>query len=311
VNSPLSTLHSPLFAVRTPTAIVTDLGTEFGVEVETSGATRSHVFRGSIKVQRRSANGTGDDTGQILHENQSVRVAKDRDEKVVVASNVKSSDFIREIPRSIVKVFDLVDVVAGGNGFSGRRNRGIDSTTGQPISWAVSQLGHFPTGDGRYHRAEAMPFVDGVFVPDGRNGPVQLDSAGHAFGEFVTNTKEAGRYIWAGGVILSDDSTPSPKVETRLGNVDYASAGHGYLSLCANNGITFDLQAIRRANPGCRLLRFCAAAGNAETDSRDSGRNVYADLRVFVDGEVRFRRREINGYSGVFSIVIPIGQNDR
>ena len=31
--SPLSTLHSPLFTIRTPTATVTDLGTEFGVEV--------------------------------------------------------------------------------------------------------------------------------------------------------------------------------------------------------------------------------------------------------------------------------------
>ena len=44
----------PLFSVRTPTAIVTDLGTEFGVEVDRSGGNRSHVFRG--KVELRSAN---------------------------------------------------------------------------------------------------------------------------------------------------------------------------------------------------------------------------------------------------------------
>ena len=50
-HSPLSPLLSPLFAVRTPTAIVTDLGTEFGVEVEKSGATRSHVFQGSVEVR--------------------------------------------------------------------------------------------------------------------------------------------------------------------------------------------------------------------------------------------------------------------
>ena len=41
----------PLFAVRTPTAIVTDLGTEFGVEVGENGNTTSHVFRGSVKVE--------------------------------------------------------------------------------------------------------------------------------------------------------------------------------------------------------------------------------------------------------------------
>ena len=36
-QSPLSATPSPLFAVRTPTAIVTDLGTEFGVEVDRRG----------------------------------------------------------------------------------------------------------------------------------------------------------------------------------------------------------------------------------------------------------------------------------
>ncbi len=45
-------LHpSSLFSVRTPTAIVTDLGTEFGVEVSDEGNTTSHVFRGLVKVQ--------------------------------------------------------------------------------------------------------------------------------------------------------------------------------------------------------------------------------------------------------------------
>ena len=46
----------PLFVVRTPTAVITDLGTEFGVEVDKSGVTHSHVFRGKIEV--RPAAGT-------------------------------------------------------------------------------------------------------------------------------------------------------------------------------------------------------------------------------------------------------------
>jgi hypothetical protein len=41
--------------IRTPTATVTDLGTEFGVEVEASGATRSHVFKGEISVATGAA----------------------------------------------------------------------------------------------------------------------------------------------------------------------------------------------------------------------------------------------------------------
>ena len=53
-SNPQSLIPNPLFAVRTPTAVVTDLGTEFGVEVDKEGSTSSHVFRGSIRVQATS-----------------------------------------------------------------------------------------------------------------------------------------------------------------------------------------------------------------------------------------------------------------
>ena len=43
-DSPLSPLPSPLFSVRTPTAVVTDLGTEFGVEVDEEGRTDRTSF---------------------------------------------------------------------------------------------------------------------------------------------------------------------------------------------------------------------------------------------------------------------------
>ena len=50
-NPYTQSLPLPLFTVRTPTATVTDLGTEFGVEVSKDGYTMSHVFRGSVKLQ--------------------------------------------------------------------------------------------------------------------------------------------------------------------------------------------------------------------------------------------------------------------
>src|SRR5665647_3109483 len=62
------------FAVRTPTATVTDLGTEFGVEVDKNGATLSHVFRGSVRVQVVSGDGKVEGDATILHENESARV---------------------------------------------------------------------------------------------------------------------------------------------------------------------------------------------------------------------------------------------
>jgi hypothetical protein len=47
---------APLFAITTPTAIVTDLGTEFGVEVDGAGKTFSYVFRGVVRVEPKVGN---------------------------------------------------------------------------------------------------------------------------------------------------------------------------------------------------------------------------------------------------------------
>jgi len=63
IPSPLSPLPSPLFSVRTPTAMVTDLGTEFGVEVERSGASMAHVFQGRIEVRPASGGNFRSPTG--------------------------------------------------------------------------------------------------------------------------------------------------------------------------------------------------------------------------------------------------------
>ena len=61
-------------SVRTPTAVVTDLGTEFGVEVNKEGRTTSHVFRGTVQVQSLSADGKPEGDGTVLHESQTARV---------------------------------------------------------------------------------------------------------------------------------------------------------------------------------------------------------------------------------------------
>ena len=66
----------PHFAVRTPTATVTDLGTEFGVEVDKQGDTTSHVFRGSVRLQVASGDGKAEGAARVLHENESARVEK-------------------------------------------------------------------------------------------------------------------------------------------------------------------------------------------------------------------------------------------
>jgi len=97
VSNPQSPIPNPLFAVRTPTAVVTDLGTEFGVEVTANGETTSHVFRGSVRMQI-----VGNDKHIVLHENESARIALDDSGKPSLAAlgALHSPRFVLEMPAS-------------------------------------------------------------------------------------------------------------------------------------------------------------------------------------------------------------------
>jgi hypothetical protein len=297
---PLSTIHYSLFAVRTPTAIVTDLGTEFGVEVDREGSTTSHVFRGSVTV-RVIVGDSQQHQERVLSQNESARVESGGGNRVtVLGPSAKAPSFVREIPKLTLKTLDLADVVAGGDGFSGRRDAGIDSTTGRATSTPKLDGEPCLVGDGRYHRAQSLPLVDGVFIPEGRNRPVQVDSAGHVFNGFTNSESIAPCYVWALGPD-PDPNTPHPTMAW-LGGVDYRSAGHGLIFLHANNGVTFNLDAVRRANPACKLLRFRAVGGSTY---------LPADLWVLVDGKLRFQQTKIDKWSGPFPIAMPIGEKDR
>ena len=89
VPSPLSPLPSPLFSVRTPTAIVTDLGTEFGVEVACGGAATSRVFRGAVRIQWIGDGGRRQEA--LLGENESARVARPTNQRSATGP-VRQSD---------------------------------------------------------------------------------------------------------------------------------------------------------------------------------------------------------------------------
>ncbi len=104
------------FSVRTPTAIVTDLGTEFGVEVNENGNTMSYVFRGAVKIRQV---GTISNSGQtILHAQQAARCTKNTG--IVVKSDPAGANrFIRQLgldlskAERIVERFDGVDLGPG------------------------------------------------------------------------------------------------------------------------------------------------------------------------------------------------------
>ena len=99
-----STLDSPLFAVTTPSAVVTDLGTEFGVHVDKHGATESLVFVGTVKVQTPAAEGEKPAREETLYASDSARVEQkgqgDTATYTVQRNIVKPDKFVRVLRRA-------------------------------------------------------------------------------------------------------------------------------------------------------------------------------------------------------------------
>jgi hypothetical protein len=98
------------FTVRTPTAVVTDLGTEFGVEVDKAGSTTSHVFRGAVNVRPVNHDKDVNTADTVLRENESARTERDSDDSQRIVLRrvvVKSDDFVRRL-----KDTSSVDVLA-------------------------------------------------------------------------------------------------------------------------------------------------------------------------------------------------------
>jgi len=116
-------LHISKFVVRTPTALITDLGTEFGVEVFDSGESHAHVFQGKVEVRLVTDNlpsptekGTGNEGKVIvLAPNQSVRIGGGKVRMFDIAQEagdtIKTAEdltprFVREMPRWVpIKIF--------------------------------------------------------------------------------------------------------------------------------------------------------------------------------------------------------------
>jgi hypothetical protein len=95
VSNHKSEIINPKFVIRTPTALVTDLGTEFGVEVTNSGETSSHVFRGMVEVQPTDARTRPTGKAIRLRENESVRLHQVSGSLAVLRAAIDPATFMR------------------------------------------------------------------------------------------------------------------------------------------------------------------------------------------------------------------------
>jgi hypothetical protein len=97
-QSPSLPVSSSAFVIATPTALVTDLGTEFGVEVDDNGCTSSHVFRGLVEIRPKTADVQSAPMIR-LGKDESAKVAFNQKRKPVIQRvALKGGSFVRRMP---------------------------------------------------------------------------------------------------------------------------------------------------------------------------------------------------------------------
>lgn len=284
------------FEVRTPSGIITDLGTEFGVSIGADNSADVHVFEGKVRVApaaaaSKSLEVAAGDAAQL--QNRAVSFS---------AGGAVPQRFVRDLARP-VKSLELVDLLSGGDGSGGLRGGMIDPTNGQASRTGKMEPGGDLTSDRVYHRVPQLTVLDGTFMPE-RTVPTQVNSAGHTF-MFPAASGTGTVRICTGGAppVFKNGSS----IYTELAGVDYAQPDHSYIFLHPDTGVTFDLDAIRRLHPRASLTGFRTLIGSP---MKAVSRNK-ADVYVLVDGVARFSRAGFVAADGVFQVDLPLTSGDR
>jgi len=292
------------FQVRTRTAVITDLGTEFGVIAHPDGSTEAHALKGRISVALDPER-TNRPKSLVAREGQATTVDA-TGESLRGGLAAQPDLFLLQLPSAgrhgdPSERLNLADIVGGGNGRGGgTMDCGIDLGTGQAFRRPATTI----------RRARRNEFlltrqffgIDGVFVPNGALGPVVISSTGLTFSDCPDTL---GSYY--GGPANSGKiyDIPSQQIYTaRLNGIRFGTSRHPALNLHPNGGITFDLDEIRQGNPGARIERFTAVCGIP----KDLPQWPFspADVWVLLDGVVHLHLRYSSAWSVVQKVDVPI-----
>jgi hypothetical protein len=297
------------FRVRTPTAFITDLGTEFGVIAHSDGSTEAHVLKGHISVAL-DPNKSGRPASLIVNEGQATAV--DATGRTLQGGLTARADlFLLQLPSLSQssrpsKRLNLADLVGGGNGRgTGTLDRGIDLATGQAFRRLSTDIRW--TWQNVFRPAPQFRGVDGVFVPNGTLGPVVIGSTGLLFsqcpetlGTYYGGPANSGKFF----------DLPSQRFYTaRLNGISFGTSKHPALSLHPNAGITFDLDEIRQDHPDLQMDRFTAMCGISK--DLPEPQLSSADVWVLLDGVVSRHLRYPMGRSVVEKVDVPIPEQTR
>lgn len=304
------------FTVNTPNSRIIDMGTEFGVQAESSSATELHVIKGRINLLA----GTTNKTAMEVRQGYAKKVSGD--DSLVNDIPVKETLFVRSINsgNNMIwrgqKQIDLADVIGGGNGFgTGRTDAWLDLADGkngtklilnpdrqQFSKEELSKIERRLT-DNRYHAVSHLPYIDGVFSPDGQTGAVYVSSEGHAWKDCPDTSG-----VYFEDIFNGSNVNTSYNHRLILNNQLYGTKEFPAIALHSNAGITFNLKAIRQDMPGLKIVRFTAVCGVSKESGRTGNKE---DFWVLVDGQKRFEAIGLEYNSGPREISIPLSSLDQ
>lgn len=297
------------FIVSTSNTKIIDLGTEFGVFSKPSGDTELHVTKG--KVSLVSGLNASSRRSLVISEFQARRIREDSE--VIESIAFDGDAFVQDINSKTQLIWrgqslDLADIAGGGNGLgTGRRNVCIDLTGTLRDGVSRERLRRTRS----YVPVRESAFIDGVFIPDGSDGPIPVSSAGH-FYEAPATLGESYYGVFNGSILPLKTGDIYVNHTIRSRGVAYGTPEHPALMLHTNLGVTFDLDAIRKIlPPGKKIRRFTAQCGIGEAPSSSQREDDYSDFYVLVDGVERFRAVDMNYLSVMKQVDVALTDRDR
>lgn len=305
------------FTLVTPNTLVKDYGTEFGVRVDAAHTSEVQVFQGEVGVSSTRQSQTP--YQYRLKQGQSTATQRNG---IISINKIPRGiqSFIRRLSHGRQlgipgKRMSLADVVGGGNGFGTGVIGGYQRNAQGSINPITGFINDMTRPDGtiddtlvydqqhfkrpcQYTLVPELAYVDGVFVPNGDSNDVVVSSMGHCL-TACPNTDGMVKWNIINGWRYRDLSDP--------GRNNPSLARASGISMHANSGITFDLQAIANAMPGVCLKQFFSYTGIPLTYAPDISE---VDIWVLVDGDVRYLKEDVT-YSQGIHVGVDLTEADR
>jgi hypothetical protein len=304
------------FRLTTPAAEVIDLGTEFGVQIDSEQSTNVVVFDGKVQVVGTSGNRDAIDMTKGMAARIRSDGSKDYGEE---ARESQFAKFVPAIPLGGAKnELSVVDIICGGDGFNTSLSGAVDPLTGKQ-DHGERTPGNRNTNE-KYHPVEWNPIVDGVFMPTKTGNGTQINSQGVTI-DLPKNNGLTWGPLWARrweSTLQTAGEKTDPDFWGRktLKNIvlRLKQTTFGMIGMHANVGFTLDLRSVR-------LLQRDVAEFRAIVTNLDNSEEEYvadanrlkrtADLRVFVDGELRYCRLGFKRVDGDEAIAVALRPEDR